>query len=88
MARTLCAARQFCLICIEAAGWYRARFQSGHDRPVLSEHPRIRRGCEFGPAIRRRETDQKQNGAKCKVRDICRTPVHGRDARHLPCSGA
>ncbi len=88
MARILCAARQFCMICLEDAGWYRARFQSGPDRPALSEHPRIRRGCEFGPAIRRREADQKQNGAKCVVRDICRAPGHDRDARHLPRSGA
>ncbi len=28
--------------------------------------------------MRRREADQKQNGAKCTVRDICRAPVHGR----------
>ncbi len=80
MARNLCTARQFCMICIEAAGWHRARFQSGPDRSEMSEHPRIRRGCEFGPAIRRREADQKQNGAKCMVRDICCAPVHGRAA--------
>ncbi len=49
MSRTLCTARQFCMICIEAVGWYRARFQSVPDRPEVSEHPRIRRGCEFGP---------------------------------------
>ncbi len=49
MARILCTARQFYMICIEAAEWYRARFQSGPDRPEVSEHPRIRRGCEFGP---------------------------------------
>ncbi len=45
MARNLCAARQFCMICIEAAGWHRARFQSGPDRTEVSEHPRIRRRC-------------------------------------------
>ncbi len=69
MARILCAACQFCPVCFADEGWYRACFQSTLDRPNMSEHTRIMRGCEFGPAIRRQEA----NCGKTARRAWCET---------------
>ncbi len=53
-------------------------FSSRHGRLIYSDFFTDRIDSVTQNVIHRNAADQKQNGAKCMVRDICRASVHGR----------